>query len=68
MPAVTTTFAAALAAALLLLPDAASGQNKKPGAQEQRVKACAAQANRKSLQGRKRQEFMSACLKQRAKK
>jgi hypothetical protein len=59
----TVSFVAALAAAFFLLPGIGNGQEKKASAQQERMKACNAQAGQKSLQGRERQEFMSTCLK-----
>jgi len=52
----------ALAALFVLLPGAGHGQDKVT-AQQERMKACNAQAGEQALQGRERQEFMSACLK-----
>jgi hypothetical protein len=55
-------FVAALAAAFFLLPGVGHSQEKAT-AQQERMKACNAQAGQKALQGRERQEFMSTCLK-----
>src|SRR5688500_19415491 len=53
---------AALAAAFLLLPGAGNSQ-EKASAQQERMKACNAQAGQKALEGSERQAFMRSCLK-----
>jgi len=57
-------FLAALVAAFSL-PGVAISQEKKqaPTAQQERMKACNAQATEKALTGQERQTFMSSCLK-----
>ncbi len=59
----TACFPAVLAAAFLLLAGTSNGQEGKATAQQERMRACNAQAGEKSLKGAQRQEFMSTCLK-----
>ena len=54
---------AALAAAVAFAPAFASAQDKKPTAQQQRMKSCNAEASGKKLKGDERKAFMSSCLK-----
>ena len=54
---------AALAAAIAFAPALASAQDKKPTAQQQRMKSCNAEASGKKLKGDERKAFMSSCLK-----
>jgi hypothetical protein len=55
----TLAFTAALAAALLVLPAAAYAQD----AREPRFASCHAQASKKALKGRQRQEFIGTCMR-----
>ena len=54
---------AALAAAVAFAPAFAAAQDKKPTAQQQRMKSCNAEASGKKLKGDERKAFMSSCLK-----
>jgi hypothetical protein len=54
---------AGFAAALLLFSGVAGTQETKPTAQQERMRACNAQAQEQSLKGEERQEFMRGCLK-----
>lgn len=51
--------AAALAAALFLLPGIGAAQDT----QDARFASCSAQAGKKALKGRQRQEFLGTCMR-----
>jgi opacity protein-like surface antigen len=62
-----TLLAAALGAALCasqaLAQDKQAPEKKAPTAQQQRTDECTRQARERNLQGRERNQFMSACMR-----
>ena len=53
---------AAAVSAFLLTGTAVAQDKDKATAQQERMKSCNAQANKRELKGDKRREFMSGCL------
>lgn len=62
-PALCLLLASALVAALATPHLALAAEGKAPSPQQQRMKACNAEAKAKSLKGGERKSFMSTCLK-----
>ncbi|MFO7188049.1 MAG: PsiF family protein [Pseudomonadota bacterium] len=57
----------ALGVALVCTLGIAHAQDKKPTAQQEKMKVCNQQAKEKQLKGDERKQFMSECLKKDAK-